>query len=261
MTDEAGALPRYAKRDLERFLACGILAHGFARVRCTDRGGMFTVAFSCKSRSCPSCRTRSMHQTAANLVDRVLPAVPMRHVVLTLPVPVTSGLFVRRDPSLGGAIEFSSIAGPLRDEVLELRGSTPRGAGRPRRGRDRDRRRRLGSPRSLPGRRRDRPDRVRTSRRHTGRTRGVHRIRRLTQVSPLPRVRPVRRPARRGPRPARTSLPLRGQATNSGESPQLAPGWPHSPRTPQALGPAGAADVQIEPMGNGYFWTLRVRKP
>jgi len=33
---EAGAsLPRFVAGEFERYLACGILAHGFARVRCT----------------------------------------------------------------------------------------------------------------------------------------------------------------------------------------------------------------------------------
>src|SRR5207244_68488 len=34
---------------------------------------------------CPSCTTRRMHDTAARLVDRVLPHVPVRQWVLSLP--------------------------------------------------------------------------------------------------------------------------------------------------------------------------------
>ena len=44
------------------------------------------VAFSCKNRAiCPSRAGRRMANTAANLVDRVLPAVPIRRYVLSLP--------------------------------------------------------------------------------------------------------------------------------------------------------------------------------
>jgi len=40
------------------------------------------VAFSCKGRGfCPSCGTRRMVDTAAWLVDRVLPEVPVRQWV------------------------------------------------------------------------------------------------------------------------------------------------------------------------------------
>src|SRR5216683_2692173 len=82
---EAGAsLPRFVVGEFERYLACGILAHGFARVRCADCGDELLVAFSCKGRGfCPSCTTRRMHDTAAHLVDRVLPRVPVRKWVLS----------------------------------------------------------------------------------------------------------------------------------------------------------------------------------
>jgi hypothetical protein len=65
---------------------CGVFAHGFIRARCDHCGHDLLVAFSCKARSiCPSCAGRRMANTAANLVDRVLPAVPIRRWVLTLP--------------------------------------------------------------------------------------------------------------------------------------------------------------------------------
>jgi len=48
---EAGAsLPRFVVGEFERYLACGVLAHGFARVRCADCGDELLVAFSCKGR-------------------------------------------------------------------------------------------------------------------------------------------------------------------------------------------------------------------
>ena len=65
---------------------CGILAHGFARVYCANCGHDFLVAFSCKGRDiCPSCATRRMVETAAHMVDNVLPRVPYRQWVLSMP--------------------------------------------------------------------------------------------------------------------------------------------------------------------------------
>jgi hypothetical protein len=81
-----GDLPRFVVRELRGFLECGILAHGFCRVRCTACGVDALVAFSCKGRGfCPSCGTRRMVDTAAWLVDRVLPEVAVRQWVLALP--------------------------------------------------------------------------------------------------------------------------------------------------------------------------------
>jgi hypothetical protein len=54
------ALPWFVRRELYEFLECGIAAHGFVRVRCDD--------------------------LAAHWVDGVLPDVPMRQWVLTLPI-------------------------------------------------------------------------------------------------------------------------------------------------------------------------------
>ena len=54
-----------------------------------DRGHDKRVAFSCKPRGyCPSCRARRMSRTAAHLVDHVIPHVPVRQWVLSLPIPL-----------------------------------------------------------------------------------------------------------------------------------------------------------------------------
>jgi hypothetical protein len=46
----------------------------------------FVVAFSCKGRGVrPSCNGRRMAQTAAHLVDRVIPPVPVRQWVISVP--------------------------------------------------------------------------------------------------------------------------------------------------------------------------------
>ena len=86
----AGAgLPQFVKEEFDAFLECGILAHGFLRLRCGDCGHDKVVAFSCKRRGfCPSCGARRMAQTAAHLVDNVSPNVPVRQWVLSLPIPL-----------------------------------------------------------------------------------------------------------------------------------------------------------------------------
>ena len=43
---EGRALPRYVRQEFFRFLKCGILAHGFARVRCPGCGFDTVVAYS-----------------------------------------------------------------------------------------------------------------------------------------------------------------------------------------------------------------------
>jgi hypothetical protein len=79
-------LPRYVRDELRAYLKCGVFAHGFLRARCEACKHDLLIAFSCKGRSvCPSCAGRRMNNTAAHIVDRVIPAVPVRQWVLSLP--------------------------------------------------------------------------------------------------------------------------------------------------------------------------------
>ena len=79
-------LPKYVQEELRRYLRCGDFAQGFTHARCEACGHDLLVAFSCKARgACPSCAGRRMANTAAHLVDRVIPAVPVRQWVLSLP--------------------------------------------------------------------------------------------------------------------------------------------------------------------------------
>ncbi len=72
---EGRALPRYVEDEFEAYLKCGLLEHGFLRVKCDACQAEKLVAFSCKRRGfCPSCGARRMAETAAFLVDEVLPA-------------------------------------------------------------------------------------------------------------------------------------------------------------------------------------------
>ena len=80
-------LPEFVKDEFEAFLECGILAHGFLRVRCADCAHEKLVAFSCKRRGfCPSCGARRMAESAAFLVDEVIPRVPVRQWVRSFPI-------------------------------------------------------------------------------------------------------------------------------------------------------------------------------
>ena len=59
------------------------------------------VPFSCRKRGfCPSCGVHRMVETAAHLVDPVLPRIPMRQWVVTFPWPLAAACGVRRT-SLG----------------------------------------------------------------------------------------------------------------------------------------------------------------
>jgi hypothetical protein len=81
-------LTRYVERDFARYLECGVLAHGFARVRCESCKDELLVAFSCKGRGvCPSCNAKRAHVTAVHLVEQVLPHVPYRQWTLSFPHP------------------------------------------------------------------------------------------------------------------------------------------------------------------------------
>ena len=83
------SLPHFVKDEFDAFLECGILAHGFLRLRCADCGHDKLLAFSCKRRGfCPSCGARRIAQTAAHLVNHVIPHVPVRQWVLSLPIPL-----------------------------------------------------------------------------------------------------------------------------------------------------------------------------
>lgn len=69
-----------------RYLDCGILHNGFARVRCGDCCHEFLLAFSCKRRHfCPSCHQKRVVEFGEWLCEEVLKAVPHRHFVFSIP--------------------------------------------------------------------------------------------------------------------------------------------------------------------------------
>ena len=79
-------LPAFVVAEVEAFLRCGILSHGLILAKSRDCGWCRPVAFSCRRRGfCPSCIGRRMSDFAAQLMDRVIPRVPIRQWVLSVP--------------------------------------------------------------------------------------------------------------------------------------------------------------------------------
>ena len=70
----ADGVPSWVERDFRAYLRCGILAHGFARARCSGCGYDFLVAFSCKGRGvCPSCNARRILEASTSSIVSPIP--------------------------------------------------------------------------------------------------------------------------------------------------------------------------------------------
>jgi transposase-like zinc-binding protein len=93
------------RREFQEYLKCGRLEHGNLRVVCEACHAEELVAFSCKRRGfCPSCGARRMVESPAHLVDEVLPKVPLRQWVLSVPLALRY-LFARDPKALRSALE------------------------------------------------------------------------------------------------------------------------------------------------------------
>ena len=69
-----------------RYLDCGDLRCGFARVRCDNCGHEYLLAFSCKRRLfCPSCHQKRVVEYGEWLLTDVLNKFPHRHWVFGIP--------------------------------------------------------------------------------------------------------------------------------------------------------------------------------
>ena len=63
-------MPAFVETELRRCLTCGVLAHGFTRLRCDGCGFERLVPFACKGRGfCPSRGGRRMAERAAHLTS------------------------------------------------------------------------------------------------------------------------------------------------------------------------------------------------
>ena len=87
--EQGASLPAFVCDEFDAYLDCGRLERGFVRVKCEGCRYEHVVAFSCKRRGwCPSCGASRMMETAAHLVDHVLPRAPLRQWVLSFPWPL-----------------------------------------------------------------------------------------------------------------------------------------------------------------------------
>jgi len=86
---DARTLPSFVSQNLRRFIDCGDLSKGLARFVCEGCKYEHLAPLSCKGRGlCPTCGGRRMRSLSQHLVDAVLPDVPLRQWVLTLPYPL-----------------------------------------------------------------------------------------------------------------------------------------------------------------------------
>ncbi len=90
-------LPRFIKDEFDAFPECGmhgawLPAPALWRARPRQAAG---IQLAKRRGFCPSCGARRMSQTAAHLVDHVIPHVPVRQWVLSLPIPLRRMLAVR----------------------------------------------------------------------------------------------------------------------------------------------------------------------
>ena len=86
--------------------------------------GQFSKSFSCKGRGiCPSCYTRRMAEVAAHLTAHVLPHLPVRQWVLSLPKRLRP--YLHHNPDIAGAVlhRFGSTLNP---HFFELHSKVPR---------------------------------------------------------------------------------------------------------------------------------------
>jgi hypothetical protein len=107
-------LPSFVEDELRAFISCGDLRGGFARFRCRACGFERLLPFSCKGRwFCPSCISRRAAERSAHLIDHVIPPVPVRQFVLSLPVQLRYVLAWRHELCL-------EVLGIFADALMEF---------------------------------------------------------------------------------------------------------------------------------------------
>lgn len=78
--------PGFVYQTFKAYLHCGVLDYGFVRTYCRNCKASELIAFSCKRRGfCPSCHSKRMNEASHHLMENVLPEIPMRQWVLSIP--------------------------------------------------------------------------------------------------------------------------------------------------------------------------------
>ena len=123
---EAGGVPSFVDESFERFLRCGVLAHGFARFGCASCGHDHLVPLSCKTRGlCPSCGGRRMAALTRHIMDFELPARSRSPVGAESALP--SALSTRLRPvALHGGPSCSGACAAPAAQTARARARTPR---------------------------------------------------------------------------------------------------------------------------------------
>ena len=79
MREQGASLPGFVRDEFDAYIDCGRIECGFVRAKCEACRYEHLVPFSCRRTGfCPSCGVRRMVETAAHLLDNVLPRIPMR---------------------------------------------------------------------------------------------------------------------------------------------------------------------------------------
>jgi hypothetical protein len=124
--DTYGPLHPRVKHLFESFIRCGDLHFGFVRVRCVNadckKKDEKIVPFSCRTRGlCSSCGQRRAIEWAERMVEFVLPLVPYRQLVFTIPVALRKAFLL--DRSLYG--ELCRVAYASTRDYMRERGPLP----------------------------------------------------------------------------------------------------------------------------------------
>jgi len=100
--EKYGPWRKHWDKVVERFLCCGDLHYGFARVYCSGCKHTFLRPLTCKARLfCPSCEAKRRALWVEHVVQDVLPEnIPYRMIVFTMPKNLR-GIFMRERALLG----------------------------------------------------------------------------------------------------------------------------------------------------------------
>lgn len=105
------------RRSIDKFIKCGDLREGFARVKCTSCDKEMFVPFSCRQRCCcPSCHQKRVLLLAYHLGDEVIEQVPHRQFVFT--IPKRFRIFFRYNRKLLGKLSLAAWE-TVRDVFIE----------------------------------------------------------------------------------------------------------------------------------------------
>lgn len=129
-----GYLRTEIRSTIFRYLDCGCLQNGFARVKCNDCGHEYLVAFSCKRRHfCPSCHQKRVVEFGEWFLEDLAVTVPHRHIIFSIPKLIRRCfLFDRKLLAALSRIVWetlkeytSTLFGSAQDRSLSAGGSLP----------------------------------------------------------------------------------------------------------------------------------------